>query len=171
MPKYVPLYMSFWRDPHVLDMDKTKKLAFIYFIGCEECPCYGIYQPDFRTAAVKIDQNDIELHIVIKHLVENNEIRNIRYDKENHVIFVVNKMRYSSGGSMENIRLSVESGMRNLKTTLWKDFIKEYPQYINSYKVFHKDNINIKKDKGKGSITSKGKVNTKEQLGNSWCKK
>ena len=130
MSKYRNIHKKIWSDKDFKKSSKDQKLLFFYFSTCESTNNSGIYEIPLSTIS---EQTSIPQSIVRK-ILESQSIKNIHYDMENEIVFVVNARKYSPGGNP----VQVEKGILNefkesSKTPLWNLFLDKNPQFKQSF--------------------------------------
>lgn len=173
MAKYRPIYLNIWKDPDFERYTPNQKLLFIYLCTNSETTESGIYPITLKTIS---NETGISLKKVERILSEG--LKNIYYDFENFCVFVKNFYRYKGKGNPKLIKKSIENNRRNIKTKLWLEFAKTYPELCSSLETLDKpfnkpletlDKPLLKVDesgafKGKGIIkgNSKGNISSSE---------
>ncbi len=126
MPKYRPVYTKIWKDRDFLKSGKDAKLLFLYFVTNESRNNSGIYEIPIDTIS---RENSIRSQTV-RELLANGSIKNIQYDMENEIVFVVNAHKYSSGGNPEKVAKGIVSEFeQSSKSPLWEFFLDRYPAF------------------------------------------
>ena len=130
MSKYRPIYKKIWKDKDFKKSSKDAKLLFIYLATNDACNNSGVYEIPISTISEEtgITQPNI------KNLLQNGLIKNIEYDMENEVVFVVNARKYSPGGKPSLVEKGILSEYKeNSKTYLWNSFLEKNPQFKHLY--------------------------------------
>ena len=124
MAKFRQFYVGFWRDPEIQEADPVNKLIFAYLFTNDACTESGIYTVTFRTIA---NETGIDYTTVVERFSKG--LKNVYYDYENKVVFVVNFMIYNAGGNPENIKKAIARECKTINTDLWGAFKERYPIY------------------------------------------
>jgi len=126
MSKYTPLKKTIWRDKDFKKSSKDEKLLFLYLISNESINNSGIYEIPLSTIS---EESGIGIPTV-KQLLAKGSIRNIIYDMENEMVFVVNRRKHSPGGNPVQVERGIISEFKQTsKTFLWNEFLKLNPQF------------------------------------------
>lgn len=128
MAKYRPTFTKIWDDPDFQEYSKDEKLMFFFLYSNALTSESGIYAVSYRSIA---NATDVELDIVEKTLREN-KLKNVMYDHENKVVFVVSFLQYNGKGRRDLALKSIYNDFIYIKTTLWDNFKKRYPLYYES---------------------------------------
>lgn len=130
MSKYRPIHKKIWNDKDFKKSSKDEKLLFLYFSTCEATNNSGIYEIPLSTIS---EQTAINL-LSVKKILQKGSIKNIEYDMENEVVFVVNARKYSPGGKPDLVEKGILSEYKeNSKTYLWTSFLEKNPQFKHLY--------------------------------------
>lgn len=126
MAKYRPVLTRIWKDRDFLSLGKDSKLIFLYLITNESCNNSGVYEIPIAT----ISHETGVPQATVKQLLGNGSIKNIIYDVENEIVFVMNARKYSPGGNPAQVEKGVLSEFQHLgKTFLWNSFLELYPEF------------------------------------------
>lgn len=126
MSKYTPLKKSIWRDKDFKKSKKDAKLLFLYLISNESINNSGIYEIPISTIS---EETTIGVSTV-RQLLVNGSIKNIEYDMENEIAYVVNRRKHSPGGNPHQVERGIVSEFKQTsKSFLWNSFIKLNPQF------------------------------------------
>ncbi len=132
MAKYRPLYTKIWKDPDFQELSPENKLIFIYLCTNELTTESGIYPMTPKTIA---DETAVEREKVTK-LLQNGNLKNVKYDTDNRLIFIKNFHKYNSGGKPELIKRSIINDCTAYpQTALWTLFIENYPEFETEVKT------------------------------------
>ncbi len=139
MSKYRPIYKKIWNDRDFKKSSKDEKLLFLYFSTCEGINNSGVYEIPLSTIS---EQTGIHLPAV-KKILQANTIKNIKYDMENEIVFVVNARKYSPGGNPVQVEKGIVSEYKqNSKTFLWNSFLKLNPQFKDKFSTVGQPLVN-----------------------------
>ena len=127
--RYRSVYINIWKDPDFENYNPQAKLIFLYLCTNSETTESGIYPITIRTIS---NETGIGIKIVSKLLDGN--YKNVEYDKENHIIFIKNFLKYNGGGRPDLLKKSIEKDYRLFKTSLWNEFINTYPELSTGLK-------------------------------------
>ena len=126
MAKYRPVYTKIWKDKDFLNAGKDSKLLFLYFITNESITNSGIYEIPLKTIAMETGIPSP----TVRELLTNGSIKNIEYDMENEIAFVMNSRKYCSGGNPAQVEKGILSEFKQTsKTFLWNSFLEINPQF------------------------------------------
>lgn len=141
MLNYIPFYVEMWSDKKFRNLTPNKdtpegygKLIFNYLFTNHSVTLTGIYTFDIEEARMRIPIRDFDLYF--------NEVINsnmVKWDKENEIVFVVNRFKYIPNNKSPKI---IEGAIKELNklTHLFKqDFMKKYSEYFGDYKPIFKD--------------------------------
>jgi DnaD/phage-associated family protein len=149
MAKFRQVHLKIWKDPDFQNYPPEGKLLFIYLCTNQSTTESGIYPVTINTIANEtsiplptVSQLlGIPLPTVDQPLVNSSEtvsqplvngLKNVYYDLRHQCVWVKNFKRYNSGGKPDLIAASIKNDCVQTKTsTLWQEFIKEYPEYAN----------------------------------------
>lgn len=130
MGKYTPLHKKIWRDKDFKKSSKDGKILFVYLISNESINNSGIYEIPLSTIS---DETGIGCSTVAQ-LLAKGSIRNILYDVENEIVFVVNRRKYSPGGNPAQVEKGIISEFQQTsKSYLWTHFLELNPQFKNKF--------------------------------------
>ncbi len=125
MAKYRAVYTKIWKDPDYQEYNAEAKLLFLYLITNDSVTESGIYPLTVKTASHEIGLSIIKVAKLLK-----NGLKNVIYDIENRLVFVVNFKNYNRGGKPQLVERSIANDFEAYhKSFLWSDFVKNYPQY------------------------------------------
>jgi len=130
MSKYRPIHKKIWKDKDFKKSCKDSKLLFLYLVTNDSINNSGIYEMPLSVIAheTSITKNKI------KKLLTNNNIKNIRYDMTNEIVFVVNSRKYFPGGNPAQVEKGIISEFKETsKTFLWLEFLKLNPQFKDKF--------------------------------------
>ncbi len=133
MAKYRPIYLNIWKDPDFENYTPSQKLLFIYLCTNRETTESGIYPITIKTIS---NETGISIKKVEKILSEG--LKNVYYDFDNSCVFVKNFYRYKGKGNPKLIIKSIENDRRNIKTKLWLEFKKTYPELYSNLETLDK---------------------------------
>ena len=127
MSKYTAIYQKLWKDKDFLKSSVDEKLLFLYLTTNEAVHISGIYEIPISTIAY---ETSIRLSTV-KKVLGNGSIKNVVYDLENEMVFLVNRLKkYSQGGNPAQVEKGVLKQFQETgKTPLWNLFIEVNPCY------------------------------------------
>jgi len=137
MATYRPIHTRIWKDPDFEKFNYTQKLIFVYLLTNESTTESGIYPITTKTIS---NETGVPIKRVEELLV--NGFKNISFDPENSCIFVKKFLKYNGGGRPDLLIKSVEKDYKNIKTNLWKEFVLEYPEYLNILQTVDKPLVN-----------------------------
>jgi hypothetical protein len=83
--------------------------------------------------ATEVDRAEVE------NILKEKRLKNIEYDFENQVVFVVNFLRYNGRGRRDLVLKSIYNDYVNIKTPLWENFKQRYPLYFKRMLSVGKD--------------------------------
>lgn len=124
MAKYRQFHVRFWKDPDVELLEPIEKLIFAYLFTNEACTESGIYPVTLKTISnetgIPIDdvQNRFETGI-----------KNVIYDWDNNIVFVVRFLEHNGGGRPDLLLAAIRKECKTTITNLWNDFIAYYPDF------------------------------------------
>jgi len=132
MPKYRPVHTKIWKDKDFQNSGKDAKLLFFYLITNESINNSGIYEIPIKTIAM---ETGITVSM-IGQLLGNDSIKNIKFDKENEIVFVVNVRKYCKTGNPVQVEKGIISEFElTKKTPLWKRFVELNPYYKSKLSI------------------------------------
>ncbi len=143
MSKYRPIYKKIWKDKDFKKSSKDAKLLFLYLTTNDAVNNSGIYEIPISTISEEtgITQPNV------RKLLQNDVIKNIKYDMENEIVFVVNARKYSYGGREDLVKNGIISEFKeNSKTFLWSNFLELNPEFKDIFSTLDQGFI-------KGSVT------------------
>ena len=124
MAKYRQFHVRFWKDPDIEQLEPIDKLIFAYLFTNEGCTESGIYPITLKTISnetcIPIDQ--------VKKRFESG-VKNILYDWDNNIVFVVKFLEHNGGGRPDLLLAAIRKECKTTPTKLWDEFIQIYPQY------------------------------------------
>lgn len=126
MARYRPISTHIWRDPDFVKLDAEAKLLFLFILTNDGTTTSGIYvlPPSQMISFI----TGVSIEKIEETLAE--KFKNISYDKESHAIFIKNFLRYNNSGNPTYINKSIEGDYAATKSSkLWREFVKEYPDY------------------------------------------
>jgi len=93
MATYRQVYISFWQDSYILDLDPEGKLLFIYLLTNTKTTQCGIYELPMKVMQFEtgLDKNTIE-----QYLQKFEADGKILYSKETSEVFMVNWLKYNN---------------------------------------------------------------------------
>jgi hypothetical protein len=148
MGKYRPLYKKIWKDPDFEDYSPECKLIFIYLCTNDATSESGVYPISIKTITA---ETGLPKDIVSK-IILNGSMKNILYDQERKVVFVRKLRRYNTGGNPELITKAIVNEYQTCRTTLWKEFMEEYPEFATHLQPL-----------GNGSLTEVKPISTPDK--------
>jgi len=127
MSKYSPIYQKIWKDKDFLKSSKDAKLIFLYLTTNDAIHISGIYEIPLSTIAY---ETGIPL-ATVRQVLTNGSIKNVAYDLENEMVFLVNRLKkYSQGGNPVQVEKGIITQfLENAKTPLWNLFVEVNPYY------------------------------------------
>lgn len=127
MSKYSPIYQKIWKDKDFLKSSKDAKLIFFYLTTNEALHISGIYEIPLSTIAY---ETGIQL-ATVRQVLTNGSIKNVVYDMENEMVFLVNRLKkYSQGGNPDQVEKGVlKQFQETCKTPLWNLFLEANPYF------------------------------------------
>lgn len=127
MSKYTAIYQKIWKDKDFLKSSKDEKLIFLYLTTNEAVHISGIYEIPLSTIAY---ETSIPL-ATVKKVLGKGSIKNVVYDLENEMVFLVNRLKkYSQGGNPTQVEKGVLKQFQETgKTSLWNMFVEVNPQF------------------------------------------
>jgi len=126
MSQYTPLQKRIWRDRDFKKSKKDAKLLFLYLISNESINNSGIYEIPISTIS---EETGIG-YATVEQLLHNGTLKNIKYDIENEIVFVVKRRKHSPGGNPVQVEKGILSEFKaNSKTFLWNHFLEMNPQF------------------------------------------
>lgn len=139
MSNYSPLHKKIWRDKDFKKSKKDAKLLFLYLISNESINNSGIYEIPISTIS---EETGIGCPTVTQ-LLGNGSIKNIHYDLENEIVFVVNRRKHSPGGNPAQVEKGITSEFKQTsKTFLWNEFLKLNPQFKEMFSTVGQPLVN-----------------------------
>ena len=127
MSTHRQIQTKIWCDKDVLAAPAQGKLLFLYLICNKHINNSGVYEMPLSTIS-----HDLKIAVpTVTKLLGNGSIKNVHYDFDNEMVFVVNAYRkYHPGGNP----VQVEKGIINEfnqtnKTPLWNLFLKVNPYF------------------------------------------
>lgn len=135
MAKYRPTFTKIWYDPDFQEYSLEERSIFIYLFTHPQTTESGIYPISPKTISQQtlVDQKDVE------QILKEGRLKNIEYDFENKVVFVVNFLRYNGRGRPSLALKSIYNDFINIKTPLWESFKTRYPLYYESVLILKKE--------------------------------
>lgn len=134
MARYRQFFCDFWNDPDVEEYSKEKKLLYTFFFTNKLTSESGIYPLTIKTMAHYTNISQKEIKAIL-----NNGIKNIHYDWENQMIFVVKFIKHNFRGNPFKLRKSIVKDLETYHTYLWGSFKKEYSELCNVISKENKD--------------------------------
>jgi len=127
LSKYTAIYQKIWKDKDFLKSSKDEKLIFLYLTTNEAVHISGIYEIPLSTIAY---ETSIPL-ATVKKVLGKGSIKNVVYDLENEMVFLVNRLKkYSQGGNPTQVEKGVLKQFQETgKTSLWNMFVEVNPQF------------------------------------------
>jgi len=127
MSKYSPIYQKIWKDKDFLKSSKDAKLIFLYLTTNDAIHISGVYEIPLSTISYETGIPSA----TVRQVLTNGSIKNVVYDLENEMVFLVNRLKkYSQGGNPTQVERGVISQfLENAKTPLWNLFIEVNPYY------------------------------------------
>lgn len=139
MANYRRIHQKIWHDPDFEEYIAPQKLVFLHSCTNSLTTESGIYPISPNTIA---HETRIPLDKVLEIL---KTTKNLLYDYENKVIFVANFRKYNGNGNTVNVLKSILNDMNFIRTPLWNEFKKRYPDTIKRLEL-------LKQQLTKGSI-------------------
>ena len=131
MSKYSPIYQKIWKDKDFLKSSKDEKLIFLYLTTNDAIHISGVYEIPLSTIAYETGIPSS----TVKQVLTNGSIKNVVYDIENEMVFLVNRLKkYSQGGNPSQVDKGVvKQFLENAKTPLWNLFLEANPYYTTLF--------------------------------------
>jgi len=127
MARYHIVETKIWDDPDFRMLPAAGKIIVKWLFNNKSMTASGIYPMSLTDIADYTGVSLVETEKILR--TRPGCFKNIEYDWENGVVFVVNHLRYSGGtGGRPDLHLrSIARDMQTIHTTLWQKFVHYYP--------------------------------------------
>lgn len=124
MGRYRSIHRGIWNDEDFLELNADDKLLFLYLITNKALTESGIYRVSLKTISF---ETSIPLETVSKRF-GNGLFKNVKYDADNKLIYIINARKYNNGGNPKMITASIQADYNECPTSpLWKLFQDNNP--------------------------------------------
>lgn len=125
MAIYRPIQISYWQDKFVLNLTPEEKFFYIYLMTNSKTAQCGIYELPTQIIILETGYNNETVKKLLDKFIEYGKIK---YDFENHTIFIVNWLKYNKIGNT-NIAKCVIGELQECKNSEYvKEFLKILPK-------------------------------------------
>lgn len=113
------IHTSFWSDSFISDLDKDKKMFYLYLLTNERTTQCGIYEITKRQIAFDLGYSIDTVSKLLKYFVSE---KKIKYNEQTNEIAIKNWAKYN-GSTSPKVKSCIDKELKTIKDTLLIQYI------------------------------------------------